>query len=114
MGLTGNQLTLSVNRATKNVTAVDFQNLLGIDSLVNETQEFLFTSTDLGSRIGLSAMKFNKKLEQEGFQVRQGMTWIPTEKGRPYAVLLDTAKKHSDGTPIIQVKWKESVMRTEA
>lgn len=114
MGLTGNQLTLSVNRATKNVTEVDFQNLLGMDALVNEAQEFLFTSTDLGARIGLSAMKFNKKLEQEGFQLRQGMVWTPTDKGRPYAVLLDTAKKHSDGTPVIQVKWKESIMSVVA
>ena len=36
--------------------------------------------------------------------------WKATEKGKNYTILKDTAKKHSDGTPIQQLFYLESVI----
>ena len=49
-------------------------------------------------------------LEIFGFQRKIGDNWKPLEKGREYAVVLDAGKKHSDGTPIRQVKWNSGIL----
>jgi len=110
MGLTGNQLTISVSRATRKITDVDFQNLLDMNEIVNEAQERNFTPTEAGKDLGLSGQRANKELEELGFQEKKCGLWLATEKGKDFAVVLDTAKKHSDGTPITQLKWKESIL----
>jgi hypothetical protein len=33
-----------------------------------------------------------------------------TNKGKSYGIILDTNKTHSDGSPIQQIKWKESIL----
>ena len=53
----------------------------------------------------------NKMLENFGFQHRVCGNWEPLEKGIAYAVVLDTNKKHSDGTPIRQVKWNTGIVQ---
>lgn len=108
-GLENNQALLYANKACRRETGIDFQNVLQIE-LKNETQICSFTPTELGSRIGLSAMKFNMQLESMGFQEKRNKDWCATEKGKPYSVLLDAGKKHSDGTPIQQLKWLETVL----
>ena len=35
---------------------------------------------------------------------------VPTQKGKPYAVFIDTGKKHSDGTPVTQLKWLNTIL----
>ena len=52
--------------------------------------------------LGLSAQKANGLLEKSGLQesfrdAKNKKCWKPTEKGRAFAVLTDTNKKHSDG-----------------
>lgn len=108
-GLEKNQALLYANKATKRETGVDFQNVLQIE-LKNKDQERCFTPTDLGHRIGMSAMKFNRMLESAGLQEKRNQIWCATEIGKTYSVLLDAGKKHSDGTPIQQLKWKEDVL----
>ena len=34
----------------------------------------------------------------------------PLEPGMPYAVMMDTGKKHSNGTPIRQLKWETPIV----
>lgn len=115
IGLKGNQAILSANQLAKKVDGIDWLNLLGATHLIAEKQIRHLTPTELGEKVGLSAQKFNSELEKAGFQISSRNTkghliWAPTEKGKEFAVLLDTAKKHSDGTPVQQVKWLENVL----
>lgn len=107
--LENNQALLFANKATKRVTGVDFQNILQIE-LKTETQLRYFTPTELGSRLSISAQAFNKRLESAGLQTYQDKKWNATERGREFSVLLDANKKHSDGTPIQQLKWTEKAL----
>lgn len=54
----------------------------------------------------------NEILCREGYQKREGKTYEPLEMGEAYAVMLDTHKRHTDGTPIRQLK-RESDFLTE-
>jgi len=116
LGYVGNQGLLSANKATKNKTGVDCIALLEIE-LIAPKKEHAITPSDIGVRLGgISGMKVNQLLKNAGLQVdnrtaRNAIYWTPTEKGVPYAQLTDTNKKHSDGTPIKQVKWFESVIK---
>lgn len=105
IGLDKNQCALSANNAVKNTTNTDMLQLMGSTHLICERQEKIFTPTELGSQIGCSANVFNKKLEEAGLQTKISKQWLPTELGKEYSRLLDTGKKHSNGTPIIQIKW---------
>ena len=113
-GLKGNQALLCANKAVKTVTGVDFQNLLGVE-LSSPAQERLMTPSDIGNQIGLSGMKVNQLLKEKGLQIdtrdsKNQIVWIPTDKGKAYADLQDTNKKHSNGTPIQQMKWFANVV----
>lgn len=108
-GLEKNQALLYANKATCRETGVDFQNILQIE-LKNEKQEIAFTPTELGKRVGLSAQQFNLRLVCFGLQEKHGDKWVVLEKGKSLSVVLDAGKKHSDGTPIQQIKWYESVL----
>jgi prophage antirepressor-like protein len=108
-GLEKNQALLYANKATKRETGVDFQNVLQIE-LKNHDQERCFTPTELGQRVNMSAIKFNRELQTLGLQEKRDDVWCATEIGKTYSVLLDAGKKHSDGTPIQQLKWKEAVL----
>lgn len=108
-GLEGNQALLYANKATRRETGVDFQSVLQIE-LKNHEQARFFTPTELGKRIAISGIKFNKDLNELGLQEKRNGVWCATAKGKAYSMLLDAGKKHSDGTPIQQLKWSESVL----
>jgi prophage antirepressor-like protein len=114
-GFTGNQALLSANKATEVTTGVNCQLLLGVE-FVADKKEHAITPSDIGVRLGgISGIKANQILKDAGFQIdnrtaKNAIYWTPTDKGNPYAQLTDTHKKHSDGTPIKQVKWYESVI----
>lgn len=110
-GLSGNQLLLSANKATKELTGFDPMSALGITHLISESQEAELTPTELGKRVGLSAQAINKLLAEKGLQEKTEDKWIATNKGKRFAIVLDTGKKHSNGAPVQQIKWKESVTK---
>ena len=110
-GLSGNQLLLSANKATKELTGFDPMSTLGITHLISESQEAELTPTELGKRVGLSAQAINKLLAEKGLQEKTEDKWIATSKGKRFAIVLDTGKKHSNGAPVQQIKWKESVTK---
>lgn len=110
LGFGHNQSMLSANQATRKLTDIDALALMGTTHLIADKQVMHFTPTDLGKRLGTSAHKFNLMLLGAGLQTNRQGVWIPTETGKPYAVVMDTSKRHGNGTPIQQVKWTEDVL----
>jgi len=114
LGLKGNQALLSANMAIKNIHGIDCMATLGITHLIEPTNTQYFTPTILGKKLGLSAVKFNKLLEEKGYQSstrdqKNKLIWTVTEKGKPFCQILDTNKKRSDGTPVQQIKWSKKL-----
>jgi len=115
--LVGNQALLSANRATKAVTGIAPMDLLGITHLVADHKEVLLTVTEVGTRLRepMLPITANKLLEKLGFQTsyrdhKKVLQWEVTPKGEAYCEVLDTGKKHSNGIPIKQIKWKASIV----
>jgi len=108
-GLEGNAATVSANNAMVRIHSVSPLKLLQIE-LRNPDQQLFLTPTQIAQRLGFSGPReVNKLLAHEGFQSNINGTWVPTDKGRDYVVLLDTGKRHSDGVMIQQMKWKEKI-----
>ena len=112
LGFKGNQHTLAVDKAVKNATGISPLEMIGETHLIAENKQQVFTPTQLGELCEpkISARKVNEILAQLGFQEKAGSIWAVTPKGEKLCEMLDTGKKHSDGTPVKQVKWYQSVM----
>jgi prophage antirepressor-like protein len=115
IGFSGNQAVLSANKAVKKITRFNCLELMDAEKLICEVQEIALTASDAGTRLGMSGQQVNKMLQEKGLQdsfrdSKNRLYWSPTEKGKPYAVLKDTGKKHGDGTPVQQLMWMESVL----
>lgn len=109
-GIDKNAAAIGANQIINAQTGVNLLALAGQQHLPTPDQEICFTPTELGHRRCISAKTFNRTLADAGLQERVGEHWVPTAKGRPHAVVLDTGKAHGNGTPIQQVKWKDSVL----
>lgn len=114
-GLEGNQALLSANNMVRSAIGVDLMEMAGVKRLENESQEMNYTPTQLGAKFGMSAASMNKLLADCGLQ--QSVQYKPGKKrwevlpdGKLFSVITDTGKKHSDGVPIQQIVWKESVL----
>ena len=113
-----NQAVLTANIATKKVTGTDVLELTESTHLISAVQEQLLIPTEIGVRLGLSAHKVNSLLEEKGLLIRyrddkgkikKGTDEL-SEEGKQFGVYLDTSKKHSDGTPVRQIKWRSGVI----
>jgi len=114
LGLKGNQAVLSANKSIERSMGINCMLSLDVTHIVSEDQVQYLTPTLIGKPLGLSAVKVNKKIEAAGFQVatrdhKERIVWVVTESGMDYCQLLDTNKRHHDGTPIMQIKWAKSV-----
>ena len=107
-GLKGNQATLALDKYIKSYTGRSALEIGGIE-LVSPSKHQLLTPTEIGKEFGLSARRVNELLAGAGFQCKIGDKWEALELGAPYSELLDTNKKHSDGTPVVQLKWRTSI-----
>ena len=110
IGLDKNAAAISANQGTAVLTGVNMLQLMERTHLATPSQEIYYTPTELGSRFVKSAKDFNQLLAQAGLQEQIAGHWVPTAKGRAHAVVLDTGKAHFSGTPIQQVKWRDSVL----
>jgi len=75
----------------------------------------LLIASDIGKQIGLSGQKVNHILEEKGLVVsfrdhKERKRYELTEDGEKLGEAIDTAKKHSDGTPIKQIKWYSRIL----
>jgi hypothetical protein len=115
-GLTGNQAILAASAAVKRLLGYDPLAVIGQEHLANQEQEVHITPSSIGKLLGnISPQKANQLLEkvelQEAFRdAKNKKCWKPTEKGKRFCVLTDTNKKHSDGRPVQQLMWLESVL----
>lgn len=109
-GIDKNAAAIGANQIITAQTGVNLLALAGQQHLPTPDQEICFTPTELGKRFCQSAVSFNRRITEAGLQERVGKHWVPTAKGRPHAVVLDTGKAHGSGAPIQQVKWKDSVL----
>jgi len=113
-GIDKNAAVLGANQIATKETGVNLLQLAGHTHIPTPSQQICFTPTELGKRFCKNAMTINRTLADAGLQERIGGHWVPTAKGRPHAVVMDTSKAHSSGTPIQQVKWTESVLQEVA
>lgn len=108
-GLEGNQALLAADKATVKTIGVSPLKLLEMPLVADER---ILTPTEIGKLLGgLTPRQVNNQLVLEGYQFKnEAGVWSVTEKGKPYAVLLDVGKARSNGTPVQQIKWKESII----
>lgn len=105
-----NQLVLALDKVAKAETGRSLLTMAQV-KLVADTQNQLYTPTQLGKEIGISAVKFNKALAFANLQVKVEDKWEMTPRGKNKGgIYLDTNKKHSDGTPVRQLKWPYEVI----
>lgn len=116
-GLTGNQLLLAANRATSMLTGIDNLGLLGLSNLPAPSDEALLSPSDIAARIGArSPQAVNDHLCDLGLQTRHRdhrskAYYEPTPAGRARgATMVDTGKKHGDGSPVRQLRWASSII----
>ena len=109
-GIKDNQLALALDKIAEHYTGHSLLSMSGI-VLTAPTKCQLLTPTEIGKHFGISGRLVNKKLCEEGYQKREGKNYEPMEMGEPFAVMLDTNKRHSDGTPIRQLKWESSILK---
>lgn len=109
-GLQGNQALISANVATRRVTGVDLQATLGIELKADDNEQLL-TATQIGKELNdISAIKVNLLLIEHDYQGKNEAGYFPLPRGKGYAIMLDSGKKHSDGSMIQQLKWKRSIV----
>ena len=112
-GITGNQCTLALDKLYKSYTGRSLLLTTGIE-LEAPVKEQALNPSKIAEFLGIGkgnagGRVVNALLENAGYQRRVGNQWEPTELGKPYAYVTDTHKRHSDGTPIIQVKWYSGI-----
>ena len=114
-GLEGNQALLKADKTVRKLCGTSPMALLEIE-LKSPDNEALLIATEIGKKLDppISAKNVNLHLAAMGFQERVEyrtgkFEWRLTEKGKAYGSYLDTGKVHSNGTPIQQIKWKESI-----
>ena len=106
-GIKDNQLALALDKVASHYMGYSLLALSGV-TLVAPTKCQLLTPTEIGKHFGVSGRKVNKILCEEGYQKKNGNSYEPLEAGEPFAVMQDTGKQHSDGTPVRQLKWESS------
>jgi hypothetical protein len=87
--------------------------MIGATHLLADQRGRTYTPTEMGKMIEppVSGQKVNKLLEEHGMQVKdiKGY-WTPLEKADGLHEWSDTGKRHSDGTPVKQLKWFVEVL----
>ena len=108
-GIKANQLALALDSVAESYTGRSLLALSGV-TLIAPNNCPLLTPTEIGRHFGISGRKVNEILCREGYQEREGKSYTPLEAGEAFAVMLDIRKKHSDGTPVRQLKWESYIL----
>ncbi|MFA5129273.1 MAG: antA/AntB antirepressor family protein [Patescibacteria group bacterium] len=68
---------------------------------VKKNEEFL-EPTEIGEKLGISAIALNKKLAELGLQEKNGSSWVPTEQGKALCFVHQWTKRGKSG---YNIKW---------
>ena len=114
-GIDGNMQTLALNNAMQKEFGVNLLETWDLNGLKSEQQQQTLTVSDIAKQLGIGTRKINPVLIEAELQSshrdhKDRLYYELTDKGLEYAIYLDTGKKHSDGTPIRQIKWYDSVV----
>lgn len=110
-GLSGNQLLIAANRATKRGTGVDVLASMGISELVAPVADPLVVPTKLGQDLGgVGPAQVNRLLEAVGLQLaerdhKQRLLWRPTSKGVSLGAQVVDVERDNDTGAAQQLKW---------
>jgi hypothetical protein len=113
VGCDDNASAISANNMIVQATGVNILAGFGKTHLTAENQDTLwYTPTQLGAMLPIktTAREVNKRLENAGLQTKNGEVWEATETAIGLYRLFDTAKRHSSGVPITQMKWAHQVL----
>lgn len=115
-GLSRNAALIAADNAVAKRYAISFKDELGV-TLQAEGNEVPLLVSSIAEILGIAGgvvkrgKVVNDTLVALGFQTKlSNGDWMPLEAGAPYAFVSQTGKKHKDGTPVTQVKWKRSVV----
>lgn len=111
-GFTGNMVALSADCFAKRLTGISVLEYMGTTHLLADERGRTYTPTELGKLCTppLTAVKFNLLLEGAGLQAKEFDHWLPTDAASGLFEWLDTNKRHSDGTPVKQIRWFKAVL----
>ena len=110
IGCDRNAAAVSANTVVNRFTGTNILRLLGQSHLESETQTLFFTPTELGARIGAKARRINMLLAEAGLQARKNDIWVPLAAADGLYRIIDSSKRHSDGSIIQQIKWSDRVL----
>ena len=107
VGIEGNMLAIGTNNVVVRATGVNLLEMAGMTHFLADPRGMTYTPTELGERRStpVSAKAYNILLSMAGLQNRENDKWIPTDAAAGLYEWLDTGKRHSDGTPVKQLKW---------
>ena len=111
-GIVGNAAVISTDNYCRTIAGRSLLAPLGATHLLADQRGKTYTPTELGKRLNppLSAVKLNLLLESSGLQKRDMGEWMPSDKATDLMEWLDTGKRHSNGTPVKQIKWFAAVL----
>ena len=115
LGLDANQQIHSANTMVRRLSGFDCMLEFNVTAIEYKENVQYLTATELGALKGLSGKAMNRLLEEKGLQKetrnhKKALVWVVTDKGKDFSRMFDTKKQHTDGSPIMQVKWAESVL----
>ena len=114
-GIKDNQLALALDKLYRSYTGKSALDTCGVN-LLAPVKEQTLTVTEIARHFDFDKPKkgaqfINSLLEQAGYQLRTpNKLWEPTKLGEKFAVMLDTNKKHSDGSPVRFLKWNSGII----
>lgn len=109
--LSPDAIALGMNSANRALTGLDMLKASDVH-LVPTVQDVALTPTQIAEIVqrGMTARKINKLLARKGFQEKQAGLWVVLAPGVPYARHEPVNKAHSNGTPVIQLKWFRTIV----
>lgn len=111
----GNQLTLALDKCCKRLTGMSALETADIQLIAPQKSQLL-TPTEIGKMLvgegekPIGPRQVNQILLQLGLQRSVAGKWEPIGEGTDLSEMLDTGKKHGDGTPVRQLKWLTDIV----
>lgn len=115
-GVKGAEAVIAANQATTRATGFDTLEAMGVKHLVAPQNDMLIVPSDIGSALGISAIKVNDALRAHGFQEGKRDRndkgyWVPTDKGTRYGGTVVIVQRGNDVTGSArQLKWPSAMI----